>query len=391
MGTNVANQRNFNSTAISWLFVLYMILNSAAFLGAPYQATFFAQLIGAFFFFYALSKGLTGLGNLTFLSLFLISILICSLFVERPTVGWGNQLSLIGSFGILFWLRTRAYNFKVIKFCFYFASLLLLVGLIAVGPTEFAFNLGISKNSISIFLTTKVLVFYVLAYIQRDRLALLPAWIHLFECTLIVSRGGMLCAIFLLLGLFFLGDHKDQPRLKTLRFWCFKFVKLDKWPTLILCLSITGIAYVFDIFGVRVAFEKNLFEFYARSDFFSGRIEVYQSFFKNMTAEKLIFGESQENSIAFMYQGNTHNSLLGLWQYTGVFGLFVSLAWFIGLGRSIGKSKIKFLLTAVLTLRLLTEHFLFFTGFDFLFFVLLSLNSKREFQAVHYDRSKANA
>ena len=68
-----------------------------------------------------------------------------------------------------------AYDFKVIKFCFYFASLLLLGGLIAVGPTEFAFNLGISKNSISIFLTTKVLVFYVLAYIQRDRLAPTPS------------------------------------------------------------------------------------------------------------------------------------------------------------------------------------------------------------------------
>lgn len=361
---SVAERRTATDYVASGFLFMYVLVQSYIYMNAPgYIFTIATQLAGIATFLLFLQANLLKRSWVILTLGFVFFTILSSLMISRGSVGIGNVASVIANAGIAVLILRRNILTAVLL-----VWVLLIAGyyifLMAQGvPAGLAHASGFSRNAVSVHILFVVATYYAAAFIKGRTVTVLPAFLACAISIWAMGRGGLVSSIFLLGGIVLWKLFTERR---------FSYRSLAIFIAVLLTGVFVSVRPLVEGAREAVNLDATLRDISSRSDFLGGRREPYIDLAFNTHPFNLLFGEDTGASIvAAELRGNAHNSFLGLWQLTGIWALLVLGLWLY--------ANIKFLfhlpllgvvMTAVL-LRAVVEHILWFSVFDYLFFLFV--------------------
>jgi hypothetical protein len=346
------------SYLVSVALLIFLIIQSYIYIAAPGRTyTIVSQLFGISVFFCFLASGKVPRMYFYIVVSFIFALLLSSLIIGRQNPGMGNVANVLSAAGIAI-LLLRANIVKGLVVLWFFGVAGYYSSLIVSGESVF------HQNAISVHMLFVTLTLYII-YLRKDSyIPVYPTVILLVICICVVGRGGIVTSVFLLVGIL-------AVNLK-------RMIKYPPRRTLLAIFVIFILSAFFILSAPKnqyfqpVNVYRVLYDFKSRQDVTGARPAIIEQYFRDSSFAEILFGqEVKSGSIGEDWGGNTHNSFLGLMQFTGIFGLFIFLTvLFINI-RLVFIKAVAGILLATLVLRMSIEHIVWFAPYDFLIFVFI--------------------
>lgn len=357
-------KRFFLDLMVSLVFVIYMCLQSMVYLNIHGQKTvIISQLIGLCIFGFFLSQGKMKGKWLYPVVLMFGAVFFSSVFVGRSPFGFGNLVNVISAAGVaLFILRNRIIPIIAViwvLFVVFFYFKLILAG---IHPNYAHGTMG-GKNAVSVHMLFVTVTIYIIYYVNAKSFPLFPALTFFFISLWAMGRGGILTSSILLASLL-LVKLPNFFRRRNAIFSSFFLI-------VIVLLNFDSLTQILSDY---IQLERTLDDVSSRTDKSGYRDEIAMDFLENSSIIDIIFGQDLfMNKALSELGGNAHNSFLALNSYVGLLSFFV---FFMFIKVNFFLFRIRFelgVLMFVLFIRLLIEHVVWFSVFDFVPFLFLYL------------------
>lgn len=343
----------FNNSFNTTIFTAYLTLSLVRFLiPANFIITSSLCILGLTAFSFSHREKITPENViLIFLVLsFLISACVTKRYERIPQVLF---FSLMSS-GIAYLLRKSLISSSHILIIFLCLSLFFFEKIFT--QTDPVTTLRVtSGNGISLMTSVTIISYYIACYNEKKTLMLFPAAINFLICLWAGGRSGIFSSLIILLGLYFLINYK--------RFY------------LNLLLSVTILVFIFNInsiysfLGNFYFFKASYLRFTTHSFIQDPRIFILKDYLSNLNITNILFGVNLKNlwSGGLIYNFDLHNSFLNLTSKAGLIGWCNILMTIFALLIFLRKNLLFFILFLSLIVLCITDGFIFFESWDFLF------------------------
>lgn len=296
--------------------------------------------------------------NLFFIFLILAG-LISSLYVVRHERIHHMIFFNLMSLGILLLFEHKLIFHKHMMFIFICLSLYFLSIIFSLEDPIYALKVC-SGNGISIMMIVTTIALYISRYVSEKKILIWPAFSNFLICFWAGGRSGFFSSLIILIGVCYL---------------CTKNKRIFLWSFFLFSTVMLFFSLVFFDYLKHVYFFKALFERFDNHSLLNDpRLQIWSNYFNNLDLSRFIFGVNFKRDpwpggeiLNFDY----HNSFINLVAQTGLFGFFILLLTSYSLNYYLRKNFLYLILFLALIFRALTDSFIFFESWDFLFFFFL--------------------
>lgn len=349
---------------ISFLLLFYFLIISYVYItDSAHYIVVVNQFFGIATFSIYLFKGKMQISWLVSTILFMGSVLLSSILISRSPFGFGNFANVISASGIaILILRNKVYLNIIMIWFIIVAGYYFWLILQGVHP-DLAHSTDNSRNSISVHMLFVTATIYVLYYLNRINFPWWPAFLFLVISLWAIGRGGILTSSILFLSIVFI---KMKYFFKTRRVWT------------VILIGLPLIVFVWDKVAIFlddiVELERTVNDALSRTELTSSRNEILIDFFKESSILDFLIGQDLYQGIMwYEWGGNSHNSFISLIAYAGLLGFVVFFYWIYVNIRLFRFNFILGMLMFIVFLRLMTEHVVWFSVFDYIPFLFIYL------------------
>ncbi len=274
---------------------------------------------------------------------------------------------------VAYFVYKNKFNTKILQVPFYVFSSYILIYFYFRRNLTGVLNL-VSENYISIIIIMNISTIYIIKYIQKEKMPILPVIIGLFLSILAKGRSGIITVLFLLMLVVWL-KWKEQGVLRKIVTFLMFFIPVIvvvrlKWSMLL------------------NAFEKmQFFEKFSKSGVDSpSRNIIKEAYLSNINNITFFTGYNYENNYWFQYYGlNPHNSFIRLHYFSGFAFFIIIFLLLISFFNLIKKNLFFAGLLITILLRSWTDSVIFLTLFDYVLILLtiVAFNDKRRVKQIN--------
>lgn len=304
------------------------------------------------------------LKNLVFYQLMIslvIAFLLSSLFVAREDRIIHVLLFILINFGIAL-LLVRGNILGLGAYLTFYPMALYMASMILRGVDPNVALEVVSRNGISELMIICCVCFYIVASKNHTPIDIKPAFFTLLISIWGIGRSGIVASLFIFVGL------------------CFLKFKLKKWHFFVILLIL---AWLFNFFLDEVLLILTNFNLFGNAiDFLisrnnsgpDSRFDIWANYFNNLNVFRFFLGANvltdpwpEGQRLAYNY----HNMFIQLHFQTGLVAIVIYMLMFLALLKFWKMNRMYFILFFAICLRGMTDTFMFFESWDFVFYFFI--------------------